>query len=221
MAKAVVLKSVLTLISLQFGLTACALFERSQFSGYEATGESSLSSIHEYRAQKHDRNWGVAREELGLTTTQELTDEQVSRIHQRVELNRLERNLPNQLERRQYFGLKPYFNSDLERIYFLRLPTIEARERWAINKGITTDEKVFDAPTTYLIENNDIAKNMTRNAVKQSWGEPDFIEVAGDPLYGNERWRYNKLVSSEDGYRSESRIIYFEAGRVIGWETTQ
>lgn len=206
-------------ILLSLGLSACALFERSESSGYQNYGETTPSSVQEYYVQKREKNWVDAKEELGIVKSTELTEAQAAAIQYRVELNRLEQNIPSQVDKKQYYSLKPYFKSDLERIYFLKLPNRESRERWAQAKGITTDEKAFDPSTNYLIENNDVSKNMSRNAVRQSWGEPDFVDVAGDPIYGNERWRYNKLVSTEEGYKSESRIIYFEAGRVVGWET--
>ena len=60
---------------------------------------------------------------------------------------------------------------------------------------------------------------MTTDQVQESWGEPDLVEVAGNPVYGNKRWKYRKFVSSEDGYTQQTRIVYFEAGKVSGWET--
>lgn len=204
---------------LVIGLSACSLFERSESSGYNSYGESGPTTIQDFYQSKRANNWTEAKDELGIIESQELSDAQAQAIQNRVKLNQLEKNLDNDADRKHYYSLKPYFKSDLERIYFLRLPNRESRERWAQSKGVTTDEKVFDPTTNYLIESGDIGKSMSKNAVRQSWGDPDFIDVAGDPMYGNERWRYNKLVSTEDGYKSETRIIYFESGRVIGWET--
>lgn len=70
-----------------------------------------------------------------------------------------------------------------------------------------------------LIEANDVAVGMNQQAVRESWGDPDSVESAGKELYGNQAWRYTKMVSSHDGYKKEIRIIYFESGRVIGWES--
>ena len=80
-------------------------------------------------------------------------------------------------------------------------------------------EEKFPEPIVIAIENNDITIGMSKGAVVQSWGDPERKEVAGNPLYGNERWLYNKMVSSVDGYSKQTRIIYFEGGRVAGWET--
>ncbi|MEK6556591.1 MAG: hypothetical protein AABZ31_15180, partial [Bdellovibrionota bacterium] len=96
---------------------------------------------------------------------------------------------------------------------------------YSINQTVEetiTEEDFFDINKEIdhqLIENNDIARGMSRNAVIQSWGNPDMEEFAGNPVYGNERWVYNKQVSTDQGYKQERRLIYFEAGRVVGWET--
>jgi hypothetical protein len=64
----------------------------------------------------------------------------------------------------------------------------------------------------------DIVVGMPNDIVRRSWGSPDSIDVAGNPLYGNERWRYKRQMPSSEGYRLQSRIVYFEAGKVVGWE---
>lgn len=205
-------------IPLSLGLTACSLFQRSDISGYAESGNNPSSAQEFYRIRQA-KAFTAAKEELGIQSERELSEDEFQAVQARVELNRLEKGLNSSPEKKQYYALKPYFNNDLERIYFLRLPTREIRERWAARKGLTTNETAFDPGIMELIEKNDVARGMSRGAVRQSWGEPDFIEVAGKDLYGNERWRYTKLVSTEDGYKSETRIIFFEAGRVVGWET--
>lgn len=60
---------------------------------------------------------------------------------------------------------------------------------------------------------------MPAEYVKKSWGEPVNIEVSGNPIYRNERWQYNKQVATPQGYKQEKRYVYFEGGRVVGWET--
>lgn len=200
------------------GLLACSTLDRSNSSGY-AGYESGPSHAQQFYLERQAKKIQDAKEELGIQPNRELTEVDMQSIQTRAELSRLESAIASSSEKKQYYAFKPYFNSDLERIYFLRLPNPAARARWASAKGLSTDETAFDPAVTSLIENNDISKGMSRGAVRQSWGEPDFVEIAGDHLYGNERWRYNKLISSEDGYKSETRIIFFESGRVIGWET--
>ncbi|MCB0363272.1 MAG: hypothetical protein KDD35_11140, partial [Bdellovibrionales bacterium] len=96
---------------------------------------------------------------------------------------------------------------------------VEARERWVRQMGISDDSSGYSEEMAKLIEANEIILGMSQAAVTESWGDPDVIEFAGDPIYRNERWKYSKYVSSEEGYRREMRLIYFEAGRVVGWET--
>lgn len=60
---------------------------------------------------------------------------------------------------------------------------------------------------------------MARHNVKMNLGHPTQVEVAGNPKYGNERWTYEKSVPTLDGYYTERKIIYFEGGTVVGWES--
>lgn len=77
-----------------------------------------------------------------------------------------------------------------------------------------------------IYENNrDIASSdalrlgMNKKNVKRNLGLPKHVEVAGNPKYGNERWVYEKAVPTMDGYYKEFKVIYFEGGRLVGWET--
>jgi hypothetical protein len=202
------------------GLLACTSmdFGRSEDSGY-ADGASAPSAAQDFYRARRSKEWNEAREELNLPHNRELTDQEADDVRARVELNELEGQLSYDQEKKQYYSLKPYFHNDNERIAFLHQPTREAREKWAHVHGVTTDETKFDPVTTNLIDTNDVGKGMSRTAVRQSWGEPDIVEVAGNSLYGNERWKYSKQISTEDGYKLETRVIYFESGRVVGWET--
>jgi hypothetical protein len=159
-----------------------------------------------------------AKEELGLGSRPLSDDERIA-VESRVRLKRMESRLATKREKKQYYDVRSALNSDRERIYFLSLPTYEARERWAQQRGIGGGgEEVYSEPIAKTIEANDIALGMTQKAVTQSWGDPDAVEVAGNPLYGYERWRYNRYISGNEGYQKELRIVYFEGGRVVGWE---
>ncbi len=59
---------------------------------------------------------------------------------------------------------------------------------------------------------------MPAELVRRSWGSPDNVDVAGNPLYGNERWRFKRYSPSPEGYRLQSKLVYFEGGKVVGWE---
>ncbi len=202
------------------GLSACSSldFNRSDESGY-SENRATPSSAQEFYQSRRSQDWREARDELGISPNRELTENESAAINTRVELKAAEKTLRYDQEKRQYYSLKPFFHNDSERVAFLNLPSREARERWARSHNISTDESKFDGQTTGMIDINDVGRGMSRTAVKQSWGEPDAVEIAGNTIYGNERWKYTKQVSTDDGYKLETRIIYFESGRVVGWET--
>lgn len=206
-------------VMMSLGLSACSILQRAENSGYADTDGETAATYQDFYRERNRKAWKEAQEELGYHDGHELSESDAEAVRLRVELHRLEKQLSQDLEKKQYYSLKPFFRHDAERVYFLKLPDREARERWANAKGLVANVSTFDPGTTQLIENNDIARGMLKDAVRQSWGDPDFVEVAGDPIYGNERWKYNKLVSTSDGYRPETRVVYFESGRVAGWET--
>tara|TARA_B100000749_G_scaffold28537_1_gene20061 strand:+ start:55647 stop:56303 length:657 start_codon:yes stop_codon:yes gene_type:complete len=208
------------LLLLCFGLTACSVFQRSDRSGYGFVGESEISRStprNYFQAQKANE-LNQAMNELGYNKNKVITEQDAARLKLRLMLRDYENQLTTRKEKQQYFKLKPYFKNDLERIRYLKLPSDNHRRQWIQAKGISSENEEYDEPTLAAIESNDVVLGMTMNAVKESWGDPDFVEVAGDKLYGNERWGYSKYVSSESGYNKEQRIIIFEAGRVAGWD---
>lgn len=98
-----------------------------------------------------------------------------------------------------------------EKIYFLKLPPYERKE-YLRTRGFMQAERApasFDREM-YGVRNNDLAQGMSKSDVESSWGRPSRVEVAGNPSYENERWLYS--VSGA------SKYIYFESGRVEGWE---
>ncbi len=197
------------------GLSACAAFERSSSSGYEDSDISSAPSDLYRQKQisvEHD-----AREELGLLG-RPLSDNERAGVEARVRLKRQESKIQTKREKKQYFQVRSHLKNDRERSYFLSLPTYEARERWAQQRGLGLNDEAYPNEVAKAIESNDIALGMSQKAVSESWGDPDAVEVAGNALYGFERWKYNRYISGNDGYQKEMRIVYFEGGRVVGWE---
>lgn len=156
--------------------------------------------------------------ELGFDPKKDLTQEQKQQILDRKKLRQLERSLDSQKERLQYSKVLPWLNSDQEKISILSIPSIEGRQVW-INKNKiwsrAKDLKNFDE----VVESQDIAIGMPADYVRKSWGEPTSVESSGNPIYKNERWQYLKQVSTPQGYKQEKRLVYFEGGRVVGWET--
>ena len=64
----------------------------------------------------------------------------------------------------------------------------------------------------------DVALGMTMNDVAHAWGTPGAVNTAGEPMMGNQQWIYFQGLSSRYGNGSK-RVVYFEQGRVAGWET--
>lgn len=70
-----------------------------------------------------------------------------------------------------------------------------------------------------LASTDSLRLGMGKNRVASTLGHPQQVEVAGNPKYGNERWTYEINVPTLDGYYKERKIIYFEGGSVVGWES--
>lgn len=198
------------------GLSACASFGRDPRTGYGGDGEISAQTEDLYRQKQMDVI-NEAREELGLQG-RPLSDNERLAIETRVKLKRAESRISTKREKKQYYGLRSSLKGDRERLAFLSLPTFEARERWAQSRGIGNGDEKHSDEVAQIIEANDISLGMSQKSVMESWGDPDAVETAGNPLYGYERWRYNRYVSGNEGYQKEVRVVYFEGGRVVGWE---
>lgn len=194
-------------------IMACGTIQRSADSGYAFRADQGVG---------RDRR-GLEREavigELGYKSADDISGDQRDAIALRLVLKRAERDIEGKREREQYYKNKPYIQNDHERLEFLRLRSYEHREQWLANRGIQGSSTKHPTEIQELIDINDITTGMTRQAVRDSWGEPEAVEVAGNPLYGNERWSYSEQIGSSEGFQTERRTIYFEQGRVVGWET--
>jgi hypothetical protein len=208
----------LYILTIFLGLSACSLMQRSPRSMYSSHYGRATSKTQDFYRQKRLHERRKTLQEMGYSSTT-LGESEQQALALRLEVKRLEDQLQHSLEKRQYYSYKPYFKSDSERARFLSLPTMEARERWAQSQGVKSKEIEYDPQTLVAIENGDISIGMSREAVIESWGDPYIIEVAGNRLYGNERWKYSKMVSTSEGYTKQLRMIYFESGRVAGWES--
>ena len=200
------------------GLTACNSLVRHPDSGYSTYGGQRPLHMQLEQERKVYRE-SNAREELGYGSSMPLSEGQAAVLYRRMQLKKKEKSLTTHREKKQYYHYKPMMKTDQERLYFLSLPSIDARERFVQQRGVASMVKAFSPDMTAMIEENDITVGMHKNAVLESWGDPDRVEVAGNPVYGNERWKYSKYVSSEAGYRRETRYVYFENGVVSGWES--
>jgi hypothetical protein len=143
------------------------------------------------------------------------SDDQLTQIQVRDQ----ERRLKSHKERELYSKLLPWFRNEKERLEFLSIPSLSEKQSWAQEKRIWSRAKNPNEEMRGLIQSQDIAIGMPMDYVVRSWGDPIFREVSGNPLFKNERWRYVRSVSTPDGFRQEKRSVYFEGGKVVGWET--
>lgn len=134
------------------------------------------------------------------------------------EVRKLEGSLAGKREVDQYSKVLPWFESEEEKAEFLRLPDFESKQQWLNEHNFGGRSQKVQSEMESLVESKDIALGMPAALVRKSWGEPENIEVSGNPQFKNERWKYHKFVTSPDGYKSEKKIVYFEGGRVVGWE---
>lgn len=134
-------------------------------------------------------------------------------------INQLEKKLKSKTEKEHYSRILPWFEGDEERVEYLSLPDLEQKESWAKSRSVWQRSGSPSGQTLSLIQNQDIALGMPREYVRKSWGEPQSVDVSGDPSFLNERWKYLKYVSSTQGYKQEKKIVYFEGGKVVGWST--
>lgn len=118
-------------------------------------------------------------------------------------------------EKAQYYEFAPFFKNEDEELEFLELPSLEQREAWAHSR------KLIDRKTQYdsIIEQGDLVKGMPKESVSASWGPPSERWIAGNSIQNNEKWTYYTETPTENGYLGETRVLYFEHGRLIGWQT--
>ncbi len=207
------MKFALALILL--GLTACAQLQRSSGSGYN---DGTTQYTNETSRARYDRETNRTAYELGKDPSS-LTADDLHEIKNRQKVRDLERTLGSKKEREQYSKVLPWLKNDDEKAAFLNIPTVEGRQQWINKQNIWARSQAPQAEMKELIETQDIAVGMPQDYVRRSWGEPASIEVSGNPIYKNERWKYQRQVSTSQGYRQETRHVYFESGRVVGWET--
>lgn len=179
----------------------CSQLGRSEQSGY---GPGSPSQRPTSRSSHH------------LNSDRQTTNPE--RNSEKMQLKKLENALSVKNEIDQYSKVLPWFYNDAERIEFLSLPDFEARAKWLRINNFNGRSSLVLSEMQDLVEAKDIAIGMPQSLVKQSWGNPESVEVSGNPQFKNERWLYNKFVSTPDGYKPEKKSVYFEGGKVVGWE---
>ncbi len=185
------------LVLLGLALTACTNLDRHPLSGYSSDRKPVVET---YRAPPTSK------------------DDDRSRLSTKTRLKQLENGIRTKKEMDQYSRVLPYLKNENERIEFLELADFEVRQKWMNQKNFMDRSKLTQENMQELIDAQDIAVGMPQTLVKKAWGDPEHIEVSGNPQFRNERWRYSKYVSTPEGYKLERKSVYFEGGRVAGWE---
>jgi hypothetical protein len=185
------------IIIISFFVISCEQLQRSPESGYADRKMQRAAKL-------------LNSDQKSSSTTQQLST--------RSKLQILESSLDTKKEIDQYSKMLPWFESDSEKIQFLMLGNFEQKQNWINQNNFFSRAQKIQNDMEELVQVQDIAVGMPQNLVKKSWGDPDIVEVSGNPLFKNERWRYNRYVSTPDGYKPEKKVVYFEGGKVIGWE---
>lgn len=204
------------IVVLALGLCACSSpLRRSSSSGY-ADRDDGVSSAASGMSGRESQKIAA---ELGYRPTGPLSADQWESVAKRRRVRDLENRLESRKEKEQYSKVLPWLNGDDEKIELLSIPGLEGRQAWINEKGLWKRARSLAPEVKETIDMGDISLGMVQEHVRKAWGEPQQVEVSGNPIYKNERWRYMKHISTPDGYRQESRTVYFEGGRVVGWET--
>lgn len=166
-----------------------------------------------------DEDTSSARAPSPTHSTQGRPTEAADLPELRDQISLLEKRLETKKEKEQYSKILPWFKSNSEQIEFLKQPNLETRNQWILKNKIYTRSNSPSPEMKALIGSQDIALGMPADFVIKSWGEPIARDISGNPLNRNERWKYLRTLATSDGYRQEKRFVYFEGGKVVGWET--
>lgn len=186
-------------------LTSCYSLQRSSESGY-SSGSSKKTQSGWSKASQDQPSRGS-----NLPTSQSSTEV-------KVRLKQLENAMQGKRELEQYSKALPWFNSDEEKIEFLEFGAYEERQKWLQANKFFERAKKVTSQMQELLDAQDIAVGMPETLVKKSWGEPAHIDISGIPQFHNQRWVYSKNVSTQEGFKTEKKVVYFEGGKVVGWE---
>ena len=201
----------LVFLILLMGLTSCSQFMTHR--DYVAEMERDDSSFFNPRvdfpvvAGDTGRDWESTSDRKNRTpaSVDEIQDNE-SRRFLTQELRKLEgQQSDNALE--QYEKNKHHFKTTSEKIYFLKLSQFE-RKDYLASRGFIKEET--SPRQIFAMRDSKVASGMSKSQVMENWGEPNRVEVAGNPSYENERWLYS--------VNGATKYIYFESGVVRGWE---
>ncbi len=76
---------------------------------------------------------------------------------------------------------------------------------------------LLEAQIRRALRLGELTLGMRQDDVTSVWGSPQTVETAGDPRAENQRWLYFSGLSEQWSMGSR-KVVYFEGGRVVGWE---
>jgi hypothetical protein len=198
-------------------LISCFTIKRSAESGYgENLSPHVVNSKASYNANPTERQHEAV--EMGFDP-HNLSSDQIKTLDNKRVVKNLEAKLESKRDKENYSKILPWFKDDNEKIEFLSLQSREAKSNWVAKKKILMRSQSPSTEFKDLIDSQDIAIGMPMDYVKKSWGEPISVEVSGNPAFKNARWKYLKSISTPEGFKQEKRFVYFESGRVVGWDS--
>jgi len=202
----------LTLFTLMMTTASCSQFltHRDYLSEMEHDDSSFFQPREDFPVVAGDdgKDWEskASRRERTPASESEI-QEDMSRRSLNQELRHLEGKLSeNSLD--FYEKYKPRLSTTSERIYFLKLSHSDRRDYLA-SRGFLKEESQ-PREQAYSHRQSQVITGMSKSAVMSSFGQPTRVEVAGNPSFENERWLYS--------VNDATKYIYFESGRVQGWE---
>lgn len=191
----------------------CAGFgQRSFLSDLGGEGGSYFNPRENFPVVSGDtgEEWEAEEERYRRTpaTENEMAEERNRKFFQN-ELQDLE-SQQSELSTKQYERYKNRLVTTSEKIYFLKLSPHDRKE-YLISRGfMDMSRSPASVAVSRYTSTSGLSAGMSKDDVMGSWGKPTRVEIAGNPSFQNERWLYNA-----DG---ASKYIYFESGKVEGWE---
>lgn len=132
-----------------------------------------------------------------------------------MELYRKEQQL-DEGERRFYMKYRQNLPGVSDKIYFLGL-TPDGRREYLKDLGVLQHQVAHSRGRSIasvafgdMSLERPITLGMSKDDVASTWGQPTQVDYAGNPVYQNERWSFWR--------NGRANYIYFESGKVSGWE---
>ena len=195
-------------------------FNRTHYKEMDRRPENFFSPGNDFPVSQGDSGHStISKDELARRTPSSEKELFEKKYEQSVmeELKYLEEKL-SEKEVLEYEQVVKHVETNSAKIYYLKL-TKEERAEYVQSLG---SNQFMRKRTTQYIESpisqlrraffrvdNDINIGMTKKQVRNSWGSPTSIDVAGNPMEENERWYF--------AIGNRIKRVYFENGRVEGW----